>query len=228
MAATTKPSITLYRGFPGTGTYTWSPFVTKLETRLRFAGLSYRTEGGSPTKAPRGKIPYMAISYPSSSTPTMTSDSSVISAQLVAEGYAKDLNAGLSPAEKTQDVALRALLEDKLYFYQLWERWNENYYTMRSNIFGFMPYLLQVSIGLLAWRKQNAMLYGQGTGRFSTEEISGFRKAVWEDVDGLLTAVKQKSKPRSDEPFWILGGAEPSEADTTLFGFIVSALVCKA
>ena len=54
-------SITLYRGFPDSGQYTWSPFVTKLETRFRFAGINYRVEAGSPLKAPRGKIPYIAV-----------------------------------------------------------------------------------------------------------------------------------------------------------------------
>lgn len=35
-----QPPLTVYRGF------VWSPFVTKLETRLRFGGLAYKTEQG--------------------------------------------------------------------------------------------------------------------------------------------------------------------------------------
>ena len=120
MDSSSKPqlSITLYRGFPQKGVYVWSPFVTKLEARLRFAGLSYNADAGSPVKAPRGKIPYIEISNPDAA-PFMLSDSSQISARFVGEGLIKDLNVKLSPAEKAQDLALRALLEDKLYYYQV-------------------------------------------------------------------------------------------------------------
>ena len=113
-----RPSLTLYRGFPTSAAYTWSPFVSKLETRFRFAGLTYKTEQGAPPKGPRGKIPYLAISKNGNSDPDMVSDSALISEKLVADGLAEDLNAKLTAPEKAQDLALRALLEDKLYFYQ--------------------------------------------------------------------------------------------------------------
>lgn len=114
-----QPSLTLYRGFPSSASYVWSPFVTKLEARLRFAGLAYKTEQGAPPKGPRGKIPYLALSNNESSRPEMLSDTALISEKLVADKLAEDLNAKLSPSEKAHDLALRALLEDKLYFYQV-------------------------------------------------------------------------------------------------------------
>jgi hypothetical protein len=40
--------IIVFRGFKDPGVHVWSPFVNKLEARLRFAGLSYRVEPGSP------------------------------------------------------------------------------------------------------------------------------------------------------------------------------------
>ena len=112
-------SLTLYRGFPSSASYVWSPFVTKLEARLRFAGLVYKTEQGAPPKSPRGKIPYLAIPKNGRSPPEVVSDTALISEKLVADKLAEDLNAKLSPSEKAQDLALRALLEDKLYFYQV-------------------------------------------------------------------------------------------------------------
>lgn len=114
----TQPSLTLYRGFPSSAAYVWSPFVTKLETRLRFGGLTYKTEQGAPPKGPRGKIPYLAISKNADSAPETVSDTALISEKLVADGLAEDLNGKLTAVEKAQDLALRALLEDKLYFYQ--------------------------------------------------------------------------------------------------------------
>jgi Glutathione S-transferase N-terminal domain len=123
MTTAHKPTtgITLYRGFQGSGAYVWSPFVNKLEARLRFAGLSYSSEAGSPMKAPRGKIPYVKISKPDAEneTPTLLGDSSLIIGHLMDEGLLEDLNATISPADKAHDAALRALLEDKLYFYQV-------------------------------------------------------------------------------------------------------------
>ena len=134
--------ITLYRGFEGTGAYVWSPFVTKLEARLRFAGLSYHAEAGSLFKAPRGKIPYVAISKTDSScqipvTPTMLADSTLIIAKLVEDGVSEDLNAKLSSTEKAHDLALRALLEEKLYWYQVGvpsQMFPHAYYLLHSSL----------------------------------------------------------------------------------------------
>ncbi len=119
-----QPLITLYRGFQGSGAYVWSPFVTKLEARLRFAGVSYRNEAGSPLKAPRGKIPYVEISRTDSggqapTTSTILPDSTLIVGKLEEDGLLDDLNAKLSPTEEAHDLAIRALLEEKLYFYQV-------------------------------------------------------------------------------------------------------------
>lgn len=43
----------------------------------------------------------------------------MISEKLVDDGLAEDLKAKLTPVEKAQDAAVRALLEEKLYFYQV-------------------------------------------------------------------------------------------------------------
>lgn len=120
-SSTSKLQVTLFRGFPGTGNYTWSPFATKLEARMRFAGISYRTDCGSPRTAPRGKIPYLTIESDDNQPPQTISDSTLIIKDFVENGTAADLNAQLSPAEKAQDLAVRALLEDRLYFLQVSE-----------------------------------------------------------------------------------------------------------
>lgn len=93
-------------------------------SKLGYAGQSYRTEAGSLSKSPRGKIPYIAISKTNSRsqapvTPMVLADSTLIVENLVEDGILDDLNATLSPTEKAYDLALRALLEEKLYFYQV-------------------------------------------------------------------------------------------------------------
>ena len=89
---------------------------------------------------------------------------------------------------------------------------------------------MQVVVGLLAYRNVMKTLYGQGTGRFSGEEISSFRQQIWENVNALLVESRRNrtETDASDAMFWVLGGDGPSEADAVLFGFIAPALVCTA
>lgn len=100
---------------------------------------------------------------------------------------------------------------------------------MRGQVLAALPYPMQVLIGLLAYRGVSRTLHGQGTMRFSTEEISSFRKHIWENVNALIVASKKKAGTSAgDEVFWLWGGKGPSEADTTLFGFIAPGLICAA
>lgn len=122
--------LTLYRGWPTPGKHVWSPFVIKLEARLRFAGVPYTAAAGSPMTAPRGKIPYVeargqplgapwATRKEGGETVASLGDSGAIIRALVDQGAVPDLNARLSAGEGAHDLALRALLEDKLYFYHV-------------------------------------------------------------------------------------------------------------
>lgn len=231
-----KPLI-VYRGWRDPGKHVWSPFVIKLEARLRFAGVSYVAECGSTRTAPKGKIPYIECSEGS------FGDSTLIIKQLSEWGKLPDLNAGLSPAAKATDLALRALLEDKLCFYhvrslfycavvrlliylQTWERWVMNYYTMRDHILSTLSWPMRFLVGNLIYRGTVKKLDGQGTGRYTADEIEAFRQEIWESINALLVASERGS--RRPRPFWVLGGEQPTEADATLFGFIVSVLVCTA
>ncbi|KAF4555339.1 Hypothetical protein D9617_2g052950 [Elsinoe fawcettii] len=221
--------MTVYRGWDDPGHYVWSQFVTKLEARLRFAGIKYRTEAGSVRKSPRGKLPYVSIPSTGPGEPTVLSDTTLIISNRVKLGDLENLNARLSAPEKAHDLAIRALLEDKLVFYQLHERWHQNYYTMRGHILSGMPYVIQVPLGLLVYRRNMRTLYGQGAGRFSAEEIAAFRLEIWDSLEALLTTSKKaQSNKVIRQPFWILGGPRPTEADAVLFGFLASNLHCTA
>ncbi|KAL4787477.1 hypothetical protein BJX76DRAFT_5449 [Aspergillus varians] len=210
--------------------------LTKLEARLRFARIPYKIAAGSVKTAPKGKIPYIEItdrndetSLATTSSTNITSslgDSTLIIKHLVERNILPDLNGDLSPSERAHDLALRALLEDKAYFYNTRERWTENYYTMRDHVLSAIPYPVRVIVGLIIYRSTVQTLHGQGTGRYSGEEIQGFRVEAWEAVNDLLVA--SKAKAQGDGPFWVLGGEGPTEADTTVFGFVVSALICDA
>lgn len=99
-----------------TGAYAWSPFVTKLEARLRFSQLPYSVQLGSLSESPTGKLPYVRIEEEKSGLTSVISDSTLITRTLIKLNVIEDLNANLSPAQKAVDLAIRALLEDKLYF----------------------------------------------------------------------------------------------------------------
>lgn len=71
------------------------------------------------------------------------------------------------------------------------------------------------------------MLHSQGASRFSSEEIATFRLDIWQNINALLVD-SRKDQEKSDEPFWVLGGAGPSEADAALFGSITASLVTNA
>ncbi|KAI1475601.1 putative glutathione S-transferase [Daldinia eschscholtzii] len=233
-----NPDITVFRGFRETGQHVWSPYVIKLEARLRFAGVRYDTGAGSPKTAPKGKVPYIECRDLSASSPSgeangsqqkvKIGDSAIIAKTLTEWGVLPDLNGALDPSKKLQDMALIALLENKLYFYHTWERWIQNYYTMRDHVLWPIPYPMRIIVGLLAYRANLAMLNGQGTGRFTEEEIAKSRREIWEAISAQLITSRSSSKGGNNEPFWVLGGEQPTEADTCLFGFIVSAWICTA
>lgn len=116
------PALTLYTGFSTRNRHVASPFVNKLEARLRLGGVAYQVATGSVFKAPRGKIPYVDLSVedaPPGTAPEQLADSTLITRRLVEDGLMGGLSEGLTPGERARDLGVRALLEDKLYFYQV-------------------------------------------------------------------------------------------------------------
>ncbi len=101
---------------------------------------------------------------------------------------------------------------------------------MRSHVLSALPYPAQVVVGLLIYRKSCQTLHGQGTARYTSAELSAFKQQIWENVNSLLVASQKKhvESDAGEDPFWVLGGDGPSEADTVVFGFISAALVCTA
>ncbi|KAH5636355.1 thioredoxin-like fold-containing protein [Parastagonospora nodorum] len=202
--------IVIHRGADRPGRYIWSPFVTKVEFRHRLAELPYSCGAGGPRNGPKGKIPWVEVSIPGQEPDTLA-DSSLITKDLVAKGLADDLNAHLT---------------DKLFFYNARERWVDNFYTMRDYSMAQLPFPQRYIFGYMAYRAILRTLHGQGTGRLSAEEVHSFRKEIWESVTAILEESRRRAAP--SECFWVLGGKKPTEADTTVFGFIISSLVATA
>ncbi len=98
---------------------------------------------------------------------------------------------------------------------------------MRETVLAEIPYPIRVVVGILAYRGIMSTIYGQGTGRFNGEEIAAFRDEGWEHIAALVAEARLEATNTTD-PFWILGGEQPSDADATVFGFISSSLVASA
>ncbi|KAK3368648.1 hypothetical protein B0H63DRAFT_488870 [Podospora didyma] len=223
MAVKSQAPITLYRGFATTNTHVWSPFVNKLETRFRLAGITYRVDVGGPRQGPRGKIPYIAYGEGGE----LIGDTALITRRLVSDGIVTDLNAQLSPAEKAIDLSVRSLCEDKMSFLMARERWVDNYYLMRDGALAALPWLVRCVVGNLVYRKVTGALYGQGTGRYTDEEVREMRRGVWEALSDLLAERRKVVRDR-EAPFWVLGREEPTEADATVYALVATGLVCTA
>ncbi|OAL26441.1 hypothetical protein AYO20_10109 [Fonsecaea nubica] len=217
----------LSRGWPEKGVYSWSPFVTKVEFRFRHAGLAYDVEAGSAKVAPKGKIPYVdlgPLQNDGHNGPSLLGDSTLIIQRLLSMGCIPDLNGSLSEQLKLDDLGLRALLEDKLYFYHMRERWLENFYVQRDKALWSMPFPVRVLVGFLIYRGVTQTLHGQGVGRLTNDEVRDLKTEIWRSINQVLS-IRLRQVSADDEPVWLLGGEQPSEADATLFGFIVSVLV---
>lgn len=127
MVVPQAPRYTLFRGSGESNCYASSPFVTKVELRMRLAGIDYAISCGAPWLGPKGKIPYIQLSSTSLPGPQvdetgkvdMIGDSALIIKYLVEQEELQDLNEWMEAQDKARDLALRALLEDKLYFYHV-------------------------------------------------------------------------------------------------------------
>jgi hypothetical protein len=106
------------------------------------------------------------------------------------------------------------------------ERWIGNYYVHRDKILGSKPLFVRWVLGLIIHRKIANTVYLQGVGRYSDGEAAMLVKEIWMSIDGML--VERRKLAKSGEPFWCLGGTQPTEVDASLFGFITSGLVCES
>jgi hypothetical protein len=109
------------------------------------------------------------------------------------------------------------------------ERWIDNFYIQRDHVLVALPYPLRVLVGMMIYRGHQQTLHGQGTGRYTSEEVRALREEIWTTLEGLLEESRKKALARggTDDCFWCLGGNEPTDCDTTLFGFVCSALIAN-
>lgn len=244
MAAASPPLLTVYTFDSDHALYGFSPFATKLHLRLRHAGIPYVPGNGKRSDAPKGKIPYVRFE----SSGELMGDTALITARLVRDGTLPDLASTASPEARAVDLAVRAMVEDRMYFLLIYERWYGNYALMRDHgPFSSRSPVPRAIICRLIYPFVGAMLWFQGAGRMSRDEVAGFRAEAVAALAALADKALQRRKEALQvaagngvadaeaakghdvanpdaEPFWILAGDEPTEADFSVFGFLAGVV----
>jgi glutathione S-transferase len=111
--------ITLYRFAPAWGLPDLSPFVVKLETYMRMAGIEYEAKPGDPRKAPKRKLPYVEHDGK-----TLGDTRFVI--EHLKSTFGDPLDTPLTPRDRAIAQAYRSMLEEHLYFIVVYQRWVED------------------------------------------------------------------------------------------------------
>jgi glutathione S-transferase len=200
--------LTLYGSGPNFGLPDASPFVTKAEILLKMAGVPYRTAKANFSKAPKGKIPYLALD-----DGTLLGDSTFIRRYLETQ-HGTNFDRTLSAAEKATALAFETMGEERLYWAVVDARWmsKANFAKGPKKFFDEAPAPIRPFVVMLISRAVKRNMKGQGLGRHSRPEIESLARR---DLDAFSAFL-------ADKPF--LMGTEPCGADASVWSMIASVL----
>lgn len=188
------------------GTPNMSPFCGKLETYLRMTETPHEVAPASMTKAPKGKIPYVAIDG------ELMGDSQLIIERLERTGP-HPLDAELAPTDRAIGRAVRRMIEEGTYFTGVYLRWatDGGFAHVREQMAAVMPGPLRLLLPVIR-RKVKKSVVAQGTGRHSVEDICALAIADFQACGDIL----------GDKPFLL--GDKPHVCDATLYPFLEGQL----
>ncbi|KAJ3036278.1 hypothetical protein HDV00_002934 [Rhizophlyctis rosea] len=190
-----------------------SLFVVKLESYLRITQTPYQTNFTlSSSERPKGKMPF--ISYNS----LVMGDSSLIISHLTSESITALPNPDLplTPSQKALGTAIKALVEDKLYWIQVRLRWGEGFHDyIYPTFFRPIPFPINYIVSRQMRSGTLAMLNAQGTGRHTIPELFEFWKT---DIEALSVLLGSNA--------YVLGD-QPSSFDCVVFGFLYNVIAVK-
>ena len=204
--------LTVYKFGSAWGMPDLSPFVVKLETYLRLAGIPYEAKNGDPRKAPKRKMPYVVDDG------AIVGDTRFIIEHLETK-RGISLDARLTPKDRAIAAAFQSMLEEHLYFVMVYERWQieANWErlapTLRRLFSGAgVPGPLTGLVAAIARKGMLKTLFVQGTGRHAPPEVG----RIGERIVGAL------AEQIGDGPFFF--GAEPAPIDASAYAFLSGIL----
>jgi glutathione S-transferase len=207
-----RPMLIVYKFGPAWGLPDISPFVVKLETWLRLAGIAYDAKPGDVRKAPKKKLPYVVDGE------TTVADSRFAIEYLEAS-RGRSLDAHVVPAQRALATAFQSMIEEHLYYVMLYERWQKDenwalYAPTMKEIVGALgvPGPLRGVVANTARKQMLASLQAQGTGRHSPAEVGRVGAGI---MEALATQI-------GGGPFFF--GPEPCTLDATAYAFLACIL----
>lgn len=183
-----------------------SPFCLKIETYLRMIDLPYELHYvRDPRKSPRGKLPFIKVEK------TVIADSALIIDYLKSK-FGDVLDKNLDKEQKAESLFIEQTFSEHLYWLMVYLRWQDDaqWPYIRKAYFGKLPRFTQFFITRLVRNKTKKMLYLQGTGRFSKEEIL---QKGYKTLDALAIFLAEKKYFHGDELTTI---------DATAFAFLAN------
>ncbi len=191
-----------------------SPFVVKLLTWLRMAGLPYETKIGNLRKMPNKKLPAITLD-----DGRVMVDSQDIIEHLTLAHHDPLKEAEWSRTDQAVACAWRALFETDLYFSIVYYRWvlEDNFALLSPSIAAYLgtmgvPRFLRPMIVRKIRRDTIAQLNAQGTGRRPLQRINAYALHSAAAVSDFL----------GDKPYFL--GDRPCALDATVFAFLHSLL----
>lgn len=183
-----------------------SPFVLKLETYLRLAGIEYSTtEEADPRKAPKGKMPFIKDGDKT------IADSSLCIVYLK-DKYGDPLRKGFTPEQHGIGHAVKTMIEERTYWVLVNHRWmdEDNQIVIRDAWFGMIPAFIRGFIFGKIIKGMKRDMHGHGIGRHSVAEINAFGLADVKAVENVL----------GDKAYLL--GDKPSEYDASVYGLLAN------
>lgn len=203
--------ITLYQFERTWGIPNLSNFCVKVETYLRMLDIPYDIVATLPTKAPKGKLPYIEDAG------EQIADSNFI-VDYLKEKYGDRLDQHLNGADRSIQLSMQRLIEDHLYWIVMYTRWQssvENWEINRKAVFGVFPPLIRNLVAVGYRKIIRRQIRGHGIGRHKPLEIY---RLGYADFDALSDFLGTK-------PFFM--GAKPASLDATAFGALITTIGCS-
>ncbi|MFO0608357.1 MAG: glutathione S-transferase family protein [Polyangiales bacterium] len=211
---------TLYGWGPMFGIRGPSPFVLKAEVQLQMLGVAYGRALADLDSVSKHKAPYVRLD-----DGRVLEDSTFIRFHFE-EALGRDLDEGLSAEQRAAAWGLERMLEDRLSFIMVHERWLEgdNFRRGPALFFGRVPEAARAAVieGVLADTRKR--LHSQGIGRHTRDERMALAAR---DVGAVAAQLGGKPYLFGDRPtaldaaaFGVLSACAAPVFDTPLIGIV--------
>lgn len=182
-----------------------SPFVMKCDIQLQMLGLQFEHKLADLESVSKHKAPYVRDGD------ELIQDSTFIRFHFEKK-LGKDLDAGLGTEQRGTAWSVERLLEDRLHFIMVHERWleDENFQRGPGQFFARVPEPLRANVIARAREDVKSMLVRHGLARHARAERMELAARDLAAVANLL----------GDKPY--LFGDKPTAADAAVFGVVAS------